>query len=76
MNHLSVKFNEWDRRTYTYEYDPSQASHKPGDRIIVPSPQGEKTVFVESLIDEAPSFKCKAVIGMAPVAKDEETSDA
>lgn len=65
MKHLSVKFNPWDRRTYTYEYDPSEATYEPGDEIIVPSPQGDKVVTVESLVDQAPSFACKAVIGMA-----------
>ncbi len=58
---VAVKFNSSHSRTYTYANtgDPVET----GDKVKVVTPQGEKTVTVDSVTDEAPPFACKEILG-------------
>lgn len=68
---IAVKFNEAHSRTYTYAN--SGETVEPGDKVNVVTPQGEKTVTVDSICDEAPPFQCKEILGkfVPEVAADE-----
>ena len=57
--YITVRFNEWDRRTYTYEnpYTPVKA----GDEVQVVVSDGTLTVKVMSITTK-PSFKCKQIV--------------
>jgi len=58
---VTVKFNPWDTRTYTYAYDGDQ-SLKPGDLVTVDTPrEGSKTVEVVSVDVPEPTFACKPI---------------
>jgi hypothetical protein len=54
-----VKFNPWDRRTYTYHWDgePLQV----GDECKVQTNNGLGKVTVERLTDRAPDFATKPI---------------
>ena len=58
---VAVKFNEAHSRTYTYSNNGDLV--EPGDRVNVSTPQGEKTVTVDSVTDEVPPFQCKEILG-------------
>lgn len=64
MIFVTCKFHEWDRRSYTYTADEALAL-KPGDRVIVETKDGEKTVTVETVGVPQPSFECKAILRRA-----------
>lgn len=58
------KFNAWDKRGYTYQWDGEPFA--PGDEVMVPDPKhadGWKRVIVVSSSDIAPPFACKSIIG-------------
>ena len=59
--YVSVKFNPWDRRTYTYANDIEPV--EPGDKVKVNTPQRDgQIVTVESVTDRKPPFHCKPII--------------
>ncbi len=50
---VTVKFNPWDQRSYTYHND--QAPLMPGDKVLVVTPkEGEKEVVVDTAWYGAP----------------------
>lgn len=58
--YVAVRFNAWDRRSYTYRHDGEPVSV--GDLVEVVTPkEGPKTVSVESVTDSAPVFATKPV---------------
>lgn len=61
MQYVAVKFNPWDRRTYTYHNDGPPVA--PGDHVRVDARGEPKTVIVESVTDRAPAFETEAVLG-------------
>ncbi len=70
--YVAVKFNEWDRRTYTYHNDGDSVAV--GDRVEVPTPKGNQIVVVDHLPEGKPSFDTKSITGLAP--KEDEKVDA
>lgn len=58
---VAVKFNEAHSRTYTYSNNGEPV--EPGDKVNVLTPQGEKTVMVDSTTEDAPPFACKEILG-------------
>ena len=66
---VSVKFREYDARTYTYACD---LDVKPGDRVTVETKDGVKVVTVSEVNLDAPRFECKPITGFAPVVEDEQ----
>ncbi len=63
---VAVKFNPWDRRTYTYRNDGDPAVI--GDVVEVVTYDGPKHVAVESITDQAPAFVCKPIVRIIPKA--------
>lgn len=57
--YINVRFNQWDRTTYTYEnpYTPVKA----GDEVKVVVSDGTLTVKVMSTTKK-PKFKCKQIV--------------
>ncbi len=50
---VAVKFNPWDRRTYTYHHDGEPVAV--GDTVEVVTPmEGPKSVPVKSVSDQTP----------------------
>ncbi len=70
--YVAVKFNEWDRRTYTYHNDADLIAV--GDRIEVPTPKGNQIVVVDHLPEDKPIFATKAIVRAVP--KEDEKVDA
>lgn len=68
---VAVKFNPEHSRTYTYANNGEPVD--PGDKVNVLTPQGGKTVIVDSVTDEEPPFACKEILGkfVPEVAADE-----
>lgn len=66
---VTVKFNPWDTRTYTYSYDGEQRL-KEGDLVTVDTPrEGAKTVEVVSVDVPEPSFICKPITSVVTEAE-------
>lgn len=65
---VSVKFNPWDQRSYTYTWDGDLLS--PGDLVIVDARDEEKIVTVESVDVPEPAFACKPILRRAPEPED------
>lgn len=61
---VAVKFNPWDRRTYTYRNEGEAIA--PGDVVEVVTSEGPKQVAVESVTDKAPAFECKPIARIVP----------
>lgn len=61
---VGVKFNPWDRRTYTYRNDGEDVL--PGDVVEVVTGEGPKQVEVESITNTAPAFECKPIARIIP----------
>lgn len=61
MRYVKVKFNEWDRRTYTYHHDGTEKIEL-GTRVVVITPsEGPKKAIVEDVTDQKPSFTTKPI---------------
>lgn len=58
---VALKFNPWDRRTYTYRNDGDPVSA--GDSVEVVTAEGRKIVVVDGVTDKVPPFECKAIVG-------------
>lgn len=58
--YVAVKFNPWDRRTYTYHNDGEPVMT--GDSVEVETKDGAKVVVVESVSIAAPEFETKAIV--------------
>lgn len=63
---VACAFREGQTRTYTYHNDGEPVA--PGDRVQIMSRDGlgKQTVFVVTLLDDAPSFPTKPILGKAP----------
>ncbi|WP_374139444.1 hypothetical protein [Sphingomonas sp.] len=59
--YVAVKFNPWDRRTYTYHNDGEPVAV--GDSVVVSTDRGPSTVTVEAVSDERPTFATKSIVG-------------
>jgi len=57
--YVSVKFRPDHSRSYTFHNDGDPV--KPGDKVVVATSHGTKTVIVDSVTDEAPRFATKPV---------------
>jgi hypothetical protein len=60
--YVSVRFNEWDQRRYTYHNDGEPV--KVGDTVIVETRDGLKEVYVLGVTDVAPAFETKGLVGI------------
>jgi hypothetical protein len=61
MQYVSVKFEPWDRKTYTYHWTgpvPLQV----GQEVVVQTAKGDAIVTVETLFDKAPPFETKPIL--------------
>lgn len=65
---IACAFRKGDTRTYTYHNDRDPVAV--GDEVIVTTARGPSKVFVSALIDEAPKFETKPIVGPAPQAPD------
>jgi hypothetical protein len=72
--YVACSFAEGDQRTYTYHND-DVPDLKPGDRVIVETKHGEKTVYVQSFADEAPKFDTKPILRVAPPKEPKEAEE-
>lgn len=66
--YVVVKFNPWDRRTYTYQNNGEPVA--PGDMVDVDTPRGRQSVKVEEVNMRKPSFTCKDIVGKTPPKAD------
>jgi hypothetical protein len=57
---VAVRFNPWDRRTYTYHHEGERLAV--GDTVIVATNKGEVTAEVMGFQDHAPPFDTKPII--------------
>jgi hypothetical protein len=60
--YVSVRFNEWDQRRYTYHNDGEPV--KVGDTVTVETRDGLKEVYVLVVTDIGPDFETKGVVGI------------
>mgnify|MGYP000339005455 FL=1 len=60
---VAVRFNEWSNRPYPYHNDGEPLAI--GDVAKVPDPKedGWKRVEVMAIVDDAPAFPTKAILG-------------
>lgn len=60
---VTCKFRPTDTRTYTYVNDGDPVA--PGDMVKVPDRSGDgwQRVEVVAIIDQAPPFECKPILG-------------
>lgn len=62
---IKAAFGDGDNRTYTYVNDGDPV--KVDDRVRVETKHGgEAVVIVREINLDAPSFECRAVLGLAP----------
>lgn len=57
---VTVTFNDFERRTYTYEYHGAE-DLSPGDYVVVETRDGNKPVEVVDVDVPAPPFRCKEI---------------
>lgn len=63
---VSVKFQLWDRKTYTYHWEILvEDLLRPGEKVHVETKDGRVTVEVESVNLPTPEFDTKPIIGRA-----------
>ncbi len=68
---VSVKFNPWDQKTYTYHWESFEKPLAPGDKVHVltkakdSDEQIRRTVEVESVDLPVPAFVTKPILGRA-----------
>ena len=65
--YVAVKFNDWDRRSYTYHHDGDPLSI--GDRVTVMTADGTSTVTVDAIVHAKPSFATKPIHGVVAVGQ-------
>lgn len=63
--YVSVKFNPWDHRDYTYHNTGEPVAV--GDRVIVETNRGDATVDVVAIKPDKPPFQTKPIKGKALV---------
>lgn len=61
---IACKFREEDSRSYTYRNDGAPISV--GDIVVIPDRRGDglQKLFVVGIVDEAPPFECKPILGL------------
>ena len=61
---IACKFRENDTRTYTYRNDGEPVL--PGDIVVTTDRRGDglQKLFVVGILDEAPPFECKPILGL------------
>jgi hypothetical protein len=62
--YVSVQFNPWDRRSYTYHNDGPDLAI--GDLVEVGTIKGKQTVRVVSIIPSKPELSTKPIIRVLP----------
>jgi len=61
LRYYAVKFNPWDRRTYTYTWPGDDLCA--GERVVVETPrEGERVVTVAHRLPAPPAFACKPIL--------------
>jgi hypothetical protein len=69
MQYVMVKFQSWQRVTYTYHN--AGAPVAVGDKLQVMTDRGEATVIVAGITDIPPGFATKPILGKLPAATTE-----
>ena len=66
MQYVTIKFRPLDAKTYTYHFDGPPVA--PGDRVKVPSRDGDgwQGVHVVAVSDEKPPHPTKPILGIIP----------
>lgn len=61
---IACKFREEDSRSYTYRNDGALVSV--GDIVVTTDRRGDglQKLFVVGIVDEAPPFECKPILGL------------
>jgi len=61
MQYVSVKFEPWDRKSYTYHWTGPIPLQR-GQEVVVNTKDGDQIVTVETLFDKAPPFETKPIL--------------
>lgn len=59
--YVTIQFNPWDQRGYTYHNDGEPV--RIGDRVVVSTNRGPQTVEVVALPLNRPNFETKPIVG-------------